>query len=109
MKESSNNRNYTAADIERYHAGKMSAAEMHALEKAAMEDPFLADALEGYAFTATPHKDLDSIRSRLFEQKEEEKAVPFIRKNYGWLRAAAIIIFIAGGAWLAFRLTGSKK
>ena len=38
---------YTAADFERYHSGKMSAGEMHALEKAAMEDPFLADALEG--------------------------------------------------------------
>ena len=72
MTESSNN-NYTAADFERYHAGKMSAAEMHALEKAAMEDPFLADALEGFVFTPTPQNDLELIRTKLFGEKKEEK------------------------------------
>ena len=39
---------YSAADIQRYVQGKLSAAEMHAMEKAALDDPFLADAMEGY-------------------------------------------------------------
>lgn len=34
-------------DIARYLSGQMSAAEMHALEKKALDDPFLADALTG--------------------------------------------------------------
>lgn len=34
-------------DIERYLKGELSPAEMHALEKKALADPFLADALEG--------------------------------------------------------------
>lgn len=34
-------------DIERYLRGEMTAAEMHALEREAMKDPFLAEALEG--------------------------------------------------------------
>ena len=34
-------------DIQRYLRGEMSAAEQHALEKAALSDPFLAEALEG--------------------------------------------------------------
>ena len=42
------NNGFTAGDFERYHNGSMSPLEMHQLEKAAMEDPFLADALEGY-------------------------------------------------------------
>jgi hypothetical protein len=109
MTESSNNKNYSAADIERYHAGNMPAVEMHALEKAAMEDPFLADALEGYAFAASPQQDLDLLREKLFGQDKKEKAIPVMRRNYSWLRAAAVIIFIAGGAWLAFRLTDRKK
>jgi hypothetical protein len=38
--------NYTAADIEKYWKGNLSSAEMHAMEKAAMDDPFLADGRE---------------------------------------------------------------
>jgi mRNA-degrading endonuclease toxin of MazEF toxin-antitoxin module len=34
-------------DIERYRRGELSPAEMHRLEKKALSDPFLADALEG--------------------------------------------------------------
>lgn len=34
-------------DIERYLSGKMTSAERHALEKRALNDPFLADAIEG--------------------------------------------------------------
>jgi hypothetical protein len=39
---------YTAEDIQRYLAGGMEPAEMHALEKAALDDAFLAEAIEGY-------------------------------------------------------------
>ncbi len=35
------------SDIERYLSGEMTPAEMHALEKEALSDPFLSEALEG--------------------------------------------------------------
>jgi hypothetical protein len=35
-------------DISKYLKGEMTPAEMHALEKRALEDPFLADALAGF-------------------------------------------------------------
>ncbi len=40
-------KHYSAADIREYLRGDLSAREMQALEAAALEDPFLADALEG--------------------------------------------------------------
>ena len=39
---------YTAEDIQRYLSGGMSNAEMYVIEKAALDDPFLAEAIEGY-------------------------------------------------------------
>jgi len=50
--------NYTYADIRRYYEGQMSPAERHALEAAALEDPFLADAVDGYANAPTAGTEL---------------------------------------------------
>lgn len=96
---------YTAADIERYHSGALSAAEMHALEAAALDDPFLADALEGYQHTQTAPADLAGLQQRLAERIEKEKkhrGVFFMQNN--WLRVAALFLLIAGGGWLVSRL-----
>jgi hypothetical protein len=46
-------------DIERYISGKMSSAERHALEKRALSDPFLADALEGAESISSTEFSLD--------------------------------------------------
>ena len=101
--QSSKNKEYTAADIERYHAGSMPAEQMHALEKAAMEDPFLADALEGYQFTKTPAADVQKIRERL-NGNEKAKVLTLFQRIH-WLRVAAAVLLLAGGTWLAIRLT----
>lgn len=76
---------------------------MHALEKAALDDPFLADALEGYAFTPTPAADLESLRVRLQQAGERRKVVPLFSRRSTWLRAAAVILVVAGGVWLITR------
>jgi hypothetical protein len=70
--------NYTAQDIERYYSGQMPAEEMHALEKAALEDPFLADALDGYKFTPTPAADIAGLKQALAERTDETKVVPLL-------------------------------
>lgn len=105
--QSSENKEYSAADIERYHAGSMPADEMYALEKAAMEDPFLADALEGYQFTSTPAADLQTIRERLHDKKEKTRIIPLYRR-IDWLKVAAAVLILAGGAWIAIRMSASS-
>jgi TonB family protein len=101
---SSKNNGFTAGDIERYHSGKMLPEERHALEKAALDDPFLADALEGYAFTSTPAADLASIQSRLKEKQDRKKVIPLFQK-YKWLSVAAILLVIAGAGWLTYTIS----
>ena len=100
MDQSSGNKKYSAKDIERYHAGEMSPAEMHALEKAAMNDPFLADALEGYVFTSNAQGDLENIKKRLAEKSQNKKIVPLFSQT--WFRVAAVVMVLGVSGWLLF-------
>jgi len=101
---SSKNNGFTANDIERYHSGKMTAQERHAIEKAALDDPFLADALEGYTFSPTPTDDLAKIQSRLDEKLNRKKVIPLFQK-YRWVSAAAIVLVIAGAGWMVYNIS----
>lgn len=78
---------------------------MHALEAAAMDDPFLADALEGYNAVkpATIPADVDELRARLNERSRDRKVVPLPRNNKWW-RVAALLIFLGGASMLAYKL-----
>ena len=108
MSEEKNIINYTAADIEKYWKGKLSAAEMHAMEKAAMEDPFLSDALEGYKNASLA--DLDSLKEKL--DKRVGAFVPILnlkRKRFTWVRAAAAIIIIVGVGLLVQQLVFTDR
>ena len=103
------NYNYTAADFERYHSGRMTESEMHDLEKAALEDPFLADALEGYIYTNSPVADIDVIKEKLFAKKRKRNIFLVLQKQNVWLRIAAIFILIAGIGYLAYQLNFNKE
>lgn len=83
----------------------MSLSERHAIEKAALDDPFLAEALEGYATVDTdPEADLQELRARL--EKERTRVIPLRRggasPGYHWLRIAAMVVLLAGAGWLVF-------
>lgn len=97
MAEPSTHINYSFDDIQRYLQGKMSAAEMHTLEKAALQDPFLSDAIEGYHETSstTAEQHLNEINAALQAEKQDSKVVT-IKKNNQWLRIAAVIVVLAG-------------
>jgi len=99
---------YTAQDIERYHNGKLSPAEMNALEKAALEDPFLADALEGYAFTNTASSDLAGLQQKLQKRIEGERRKNVFFMGPAWMKIAALFILFAGGGWLVFQTLNNK-
>ena len=88
---------YTAADFANYHNGTMPSADMHALEKVALGDPFLADALEGYAATQTAESDVLALKKRL--PIYENKASSFAGSRFIhslWFRIAAILIVTLG-------------
>ena len=100
---------YTAKDFERYHNGTMSDKERHALEKAALEDAFLSDALDGYAFTSTPKEDIDDLKERLAKRTKQRAPVVSMRtESYKWLSVAAILVVVSG-AGLFFYLNQSQK
>jgi hypothetical protein len=99
-------KNFSAEDIARYWEGNMSAQEMHALEAAAMDDPFLADALEGYNAVqpATIPADVEELRARLTARTHDKKTVPLRGSNAKWWRVAAVLIFLGGASLLAYKL-----
>lgn len=100
--------NYSAADFERYHNGSMPAAERWQLEKAALDDPFLADALEGFALTPTPTEDSIALQKRLDVRlaKEEKKGRVLPFGTFKALRIAALFILLAGLGYLVYKTAG---
>jgi CarboxypepD_reg-like domain len=94
---------YTASDFERYHAGIMPPNEMHQLEKAALEDPFLEDALEGYALSTDAGNEMSEIKNRLDEKLERKKTVFLIQFLRGrWWQIAALFILTGVAGYLLF-------
>lgn len=92
---------YTAEDINLYLAGKLSPAQMHALEKAALNDPFLADALEGiklYDNTGGFEADVDELRSRLLIRTGKSGRVLRQINSLWWKVAAVLVIVVTGVA-----------
>lgn len=92
---------YSAEDIQRYINRQMSPAEMHALEKASLDDPFLAEAMEGYFNTGitTVPSDIAALKEKLSPQPDN-KVVPLYGKNDRnkkiWWSAAAVILVLLG-------------
>ena len=102
---------YTAEDIEKYHKGQLSMSERNALEKAALDDPFLADAIEGFAsMSSVDHSvNLDDLREKISQRinKAGRKRAALI--SMPWLRVAAMIIFIAGAGLLVYQFAFNKS
>jgi cytoskeletal protein RodZ len=118
-------------DVHKYLRGELSAREMHALEMAALDDPFLADALEGLATRAemppppidgqlqspstdrqalapSPlEQDLSELRARLDERIAEKKNRLILAP---WMKMAAVVILLVGlGLTGWFRLGRQTK
>ena len=86
-----NNIKYTAADIQKYLEGKLSASEMHAMENAALNDEFLADAIEGIEVykknnSGDFNTDVKELKT-IVENKRRNKYGPVL-----WKAASAIAI-----------------
>lgn len=97
---------YGHSDIQRYLQHKMTQQEMHNFEKALMNDPFLADALEGYSLSdaALAGKHLSDIESELKGRKEKVKVVAMPLQKTGWWKVAAVVLIVATGGILTYSL-----
>ena len=111
MSEEKKYRNYTAADIEKYHKGLLSPGEMNELEKAALDDPFLADALEGYEATASNiSSDVSELKKKLEERVSDHKVVSTAPSSFTWWKVAAAVIILGGLGYFIFQIsTGIKS
>ncbi len=114
MADANKHTTYSLADIERYLQGAMDAREMHDLERAALQDPFLADAIEGFsaADMQVSKMHLTDITSRFAESSKQAPviAMPQQKRNQSWRIAAAVIVLagIAGFGYLFFNNKNSE-
>ncbi|BAV04536.1 outer membrane protein, nutrient binding [Filimonas lacunae] len=79
---------------------------MHDMEKAALQDPFLADALEGYSHAPLQlaAKHLNQIAASLQQSKEEAIITPIARTSWQWWKVAALVIVIAGAGAISYQI-----
>src|SRR6478609_1667818 len=111
MRDQKKNITYSLADIEQYLQGKLSPAEMHELEKAALQDPFLADAIEGYESDDIEQskKNLAEIHQRLLQEEQEDpKIIPITSPLNNWWKVAAAILLFAGAGTIGWHLLNNE-
>jgi hypothetical protein len=78
-----NNQSYISPEhINAYHQGKLTPAEEHALEKAALDNPLLAEALEGFE-----HHDAARLTSKLNKR--------WRGSGYWWMLALPVTVALA--------------
>ena len=113
MSEEKKYRNYTSGDIEKYHRGLLSSKEMNELEKAALDDPFLADALEGYGSTSVnAGADLSELEKKLEERIKGAKVIRMAaasRNSFKWWKAAVAIVIIGGLGFFTYKFSTDRN
>jgi CarboxypepD_reg-like domain/Gram-negative bacterial TonB protein C-terminal len=103
---------YTAADITQYLDGKLSPLQMHAMEKAALDDPFLAEAMEGYE--AVPQENwaaqLAALKNEFGRKQNQAKVIAMVpqRKN-NWWKVAAAVLLLGSTTSIAYLLLNKKE
>lgn len=99
--------------IQQYLEGTLDKKLMHALEEKALEDPFLADALEGYSITLVSDHGLSILQRQLHERishQQENKKVFDLSWQRLSIAAAAAVMFISAGIlfWMNGQLPTQK-
>lgn len=90
--------NYNIIRIQRYLEGMLSKEEMYEIEREALDDPFLSDALEGYRLQAeVNHGKLSLLQQRLaqrIEGKQEEKNRFYFTSQRLAVASVAAVLFV---------------
>ncbi len=111
MDTNSHNNIYSAEDIQNYLSGRLSPLQMNAMEKAALEDPFLAEAMEGYAAVENDswRKELPALKESFARRQEGAKLIPISKKKNNWWKAAAAVLLIGTAAAFGYIFFNNKK
>jgi len=97
--------------IKAYLEGKLDHESMHRLEKQALDDPFLWEALEGYAHSSTSGTELSILQRQLHERivhlQENKKVFDFTWQRLS-VAASASVLFITAGIlfWMNINRSG---
>jgi TonB family protein len=92
------NREKDILQIRKYLNGELDGRAMHELEHRALDDPFLADALEGYEQASDQQPNLKELNERLHQRIHDKK----VKRIIPWKPlsiAASILIILAAGIW----------
>jgi hypothetical protein len=86
--------------INAYLEGRLNHKEMYRLEKQALTDPFLWEALEGYEYTSNPDIEISILQRQLHERivhlQENKKVFDFTWQRLS-VAASASVLFITAG------------
>ena len=93
------NKHYDIITIEQYLAGKLSAKDMYRLERDALADPMLQDAIDGFEASNTiPHQNISILQQRLHtriaQQHEERNHFYFGRQRLAIASIAGVLFIV---------------
>ena len=105
---------YSLSDIEKYLKGNMTTLEMNTIEKAALLDPFLADAIDGYnnASLQISHQHLREIEQALLAENEDTKIISINNtKQKQWRIVASVAVLLGIGifSWIVTHNNNVQK
>jgi len=91
---------YDILYIQQYLEGKLSAHEMHTLERDALEDGMLQDAIEGFRLSNVNHRQLSLLQQRLADRVEaqhvEKNRFYFTGQRLAIASAAGVMMIVVG-------------
>jgi CarboxypepD_reg-like domain len=112
MEEEKNNNIYSAEYIRKYLDGQLSDQAMQLLEKAALEDPFLADAIEGYEESRKQAVSFETgiadLRAKLAERINQRKRKTGILFQLSKWQVAASFLVVIGLAIFTVNYVNKK-
>ena len=99
--------NYQLTRIHNYVMGLMSKEEMYEIEREALNDPFLQDAIDGYRLQRGVDSHQLSILQQRLAKKIASKADDKKRRFYSWHRLtigmAAAVLFLVASSLILFK------
>ncbi len=105
--------NYQLTRIHNYVMGLMSKEEMYEMEREALNDPFLQDAIDGYKLQQGVDSHQLSILQQRLAKKIEAKAEDKKRRFYNWQRLtvgmAAAVLFLVASSLILFKYITHQK
>lgn len=96
------------SQISQYLKGQLDNAERHELERAAQDDPFLAEALDGYEFGAkAPDEAIDTLHKRLEARVTDRRSTRLLWRVIPI--AACLLLILGSGYWFLTRQQLSQQ